>query len=222
MFRIIAQDLGRCGENTAERLREILLNPGMWAVVGYRYRRWVYTARLPRPIRRLLNISSTILELWLKIATHIELPATAEIGPGLYIPHTGYIIVSSRTRIGSYCTLTQGVTIGHRGGGTKAVGASPIIGDRVYVGPSAAITGPITIGDDALIGVGAIVIGSVPPGGVAVGNPARVTSCRGSFDLIAYPGMNADPKRAATLALLRPPPEPATERASHGLASLIV
>jgi hypothetical protein len=35
---------------------------------------------------------------------------------------------------------------------------------------------------------------------VAVGNPARVISHKGSFDLISYPGMEQDEERIAALA----------------------
>jgi serine O-acetyltransferase len=204
MFQMIAQDLARCGGDRIQRLRETLSNPGMWAVIEYRYRRWAHGSRLPWPLRRLMNLCGIVSELWIKIVANIELPTTAQIGPGLYIPHTGTIVVSSRARIGSNCTIAHGVTIGHGGGGNKSSNTCPVIGDRVYLGPSSAVVGPIEVGDDALIGVGAIVIRSVPAGGVAVGNPARVISRRGSFDLIQYRGMDADPIRAAALAGRRP------------------
>jgi hypothetical protein len=45
--------------------------------------------------------------------TNIDLPVTAEIGPGLCILHSGCIVVTVGARIGCNCTLTQGVTIGH-------------------------------------------------------------------------------------------------------------
>jgi serine O-acetyltransferase len=108
--------------------------------------------------------------------------------------------VSSGAVIGRFCTLTQGVTIGHRGGGGGQRRGVPRIGDRVYLGPGSAVIGPITVGDDALIGVGAVVTRSVPARGVVVGNPARLISTAGSFDLIEYPGMDHDPSRQASLA----------------------
>ena len=141
-----------------------------------------------------------IVSLFVQVTTGITLPARASIGPGLYIPHTGYIVVNSRAVIGSNCTLAHGVTIGHGAGGRKRGGGSPVVGDRVYIGPGAAIIGPITVGDDVLIGVGAIVTRSVPPRGVVAGNPARLLSRHGSFELIEYPGMDSDPARVASLA----------------------
>jgi serine O-acetyltransferase len=149
-------------------------------------------------LRLVLNILAAMVQVVVEVITHVTLPVSVEIGPGLYIAHTGYIVVGSKARIGSHCTLTQGVTIGHAGGGEQDRSGCPTIGDRVYIGPGAILIGPITVGDDALIGAGAVVTRSVPPRGVMAGNPARLLSRRGSFDLISYPGMENDPARRAS------------------------
>jgi serine O-acetyltransferase len=200
VLRDLSQDLRRCGASPGQRMREVLSNPGMWAVTGYRFCRWVYALKAHWLIRKPLNLLAGIVSLFVQVTSGITLPSRAKIGPGLYIPHTGYIVVNSQTVIGSNCTLTQGVTIGHGGGGREPNEGSPSIGDRVYIGPGSAIIGPITIGNDALIGVGAVVTRSVPPRGVVAGNPARLLSRHGSFDLIDYPGMNSDAARLASLA----------------------
>jgi serine O-acetyltransferase len=186
-------------------MREIALTPGMWAVIGYRFRRWVFTTRMARPVRCLLNIPAMIVQVIVEATTCIQLPGSASIERGLYIPHTGFIVVSSRAVIGRHCTIAQGVTIGHGGGGGKSLNDCPVIGDRVYLGPGSIIIGPITIGEDALIGAGAVVTRSVPPRGVAVGNPAWIISMAGSFELIEYPGMEQDPDRMASLAQISQP-----------------
>ena len=196
----LSRDIRRCGETRRQRVIEILSNPGMWAVLGYRFCRWVYLLQAFWLIKKPLGLVAGVVSLLIQVATHITLPWRASIGPGLYIPHTGYIVVNSQAVIGSNCTLAQGVTIGHRAGGRKRGGGNPVIGDRVYIGPGSAIIGPITVGDDALIGVGAVVTRSVPPRGVVAGNPARLLSRRGSFNLIDYPGMDSDPARLAALA----------------------
>jgi serine O-acetyltransferase len=204
MFDHVKRDLSRCGDKLSEQLREVLFNSGTWAVLSYRLRRWMFTLRAPKVIRKALSLFSSTLQVCTIVVTNIDLPVTAEIGPGLYIPHTGFVVVTVGARIGNNCTLTQGVTIGHGRGGKRSEDGMPVIGDRVYVGPSSVVMGGITVGHDALIGAGAIVIRAVPAGGVVVGNPARVISTRGSFDLINYPGMLADKSRAAALKTLRP------------------
>ena len=42
------------------------------------------------------------------------------------------------------------------------------------IGAGAIVIGPITIGDDAVIGAGAVVVKDVPAGAVVGGVPARV------------------------------------------------
>ena len=73
----------------------------------------------------------------------------------------------------------------------------------MYLGPGSILIGPITIGDDALIGPGAVVTRSVEPRAVMVGNPAKAASWRGSFEIIEYPGMESDEARRAALAQLQ-------------------
>jgi serine O-acetyltransferase len=204
MFENVKQDLNRFDSGFRSRIRAVFLNPGTWAVLSYRLCRWIYLCRAPRFVKKSLSVGATILQVWIAVLTNIDLPPSADIGPGLFIPHTGFIVVVVGARIGRNCTLTQGVTIGHRAGGRSSHRSVPVIGDRVYVGPSAAIIGDVTIGNDALIGAGAIVTRPVPPGGVMVGNPARLIGTRGSFDLISYCRMEHDLDRAAAIAALRP------------------
>jgi serine O-acetyltransferase len=202
MFDQLRADFRRCGDTFRQRCREMILNPGMWAVVGYRYCRWVRTSGMPRWLRWPFSVVALIVQLWVEVSTTIQLSAAARIGPGLYIPHTGTTVVGTGSVLGSNCTLCHGVTIGHRGGGRhKDGGGNPVFGDRVYIGPGSAIVGPITVGEDAVIGVGAVVIRPVPPRAVVAGNPARVLSQGGSFDLIHYPKMDQDAARLASLAL---------------------
>jgi serine O-acetyltransferase len=199
MFDNLKEDLHRYGDGGRQQIRAILLSPCVWAIIGYRFARWAYTAQLPRPVRKLMNMTASLVNVFVEVTTNIELPAQAEIGPGLLIVHTGCTVLSSGVRMGRHCTLGHGVTIGHAGGGGNQSFDCPIIGDRVYIGPSASIIGGITIGDDALIGIGAVVTRSVAARGVAVGNPARVISHDGSFNIISYRGMDKDSARQAAL-----------------------
>ena len=48
------------------------------------------------------------------------------------------------------------------------------IGKNAWIGGGAIIVPGVTIGDDAVIGAGAVVTRDVPAGGVALGNPARL------------------------------------------------
>ena len=62
-----------------------------------------------------------------------------------------------------------------RTGEVKWEAALPItIGDNVWVGGMAVICPGVKVGDDAVVGAGAVVTKDVAPGMVVVGNPARV------------------------------------------------
>jgi maltose O-acetyltransferase len=58
-------------------------------------------------------------------------------------------------------------------------GKPVIIGRNVWIGASAVILPGVTVGDDAIIGAGAIVTRDVAPGATVVGNPARPLPSRG-------------------------------------------
>jgi serine acetyltransferase len=99
------------------------------------------------------------------VALEIECP---EIGAGMHSYH-GFATIIVAKRIGQDFLFGQQVTVGYddRGG-------SPTIGARVRISAGAIVIGPIEIGDDAVIGAGAVVVKDVPPGVVVGGVPARV------------------------------------------------
>jgi len=179
-------------------LKVILFTQGFWVVLNYRISKFI-DLYIHIPFVRVLLFSQ--MYIWRKIievTTNIYLPWSASIGKGLHIAHCGYLVVHPETRIGDYCTLSQGVTIGIKKGGKYA--GVPVIGNRVYISPNAIIIGGVKIGDDALVGAGAVVTKSIPPRAVVVGNPAKIISLKGSFDYIRYFGMENDPARLFSLS----------------------
>ncbi|MCY1462204.1 Serine acetyltransferase [compost metagenome] len=50
----------------------------------------------------------------------------------------------------------------------------PIIGDDCYIASGAKILGPITIGNNVVIGANAVVLKDIPDGCIVVGIPARI------------------------------------------------
>lgn len=59
-------------------------------------------------------------------------------------------------------------------GGRAGHKGLPIIGDNVVIGTHAQIIGNVTIGNNSIVGAGAIVTHDVPDNVVVVGNPARI------------------------------------------------
>jgi colanic acid biosynthesis acetyltransferase WcaB len=100
----------------------------------------------------------------------VELPAKTQIGSGFVIRHGQALVVNDNTIIGRDVTVRHSTTIGNKGALDKCC---PVIGDRVDVGSNVVILGGVSIGDDAVIGAGSVVVKDVPAGSVVVGNPAR-------------------------------------------------
>lgn len=88
------------------------------------------------------------------------------IGSGMRIMH-GFSTVINAQSIGDDFLVSQQVTIGWGKGG------EPIIGNNVKVFAGAIIVGGITIGDNAVIGAGAVVTKDVPANTLVVGAPNR-------------------------------------------------
>ena len=102
---------------------------------------------------------------------HVEIDRRARIGPGFYVVRRNGIFIGPVT-VGANCVLHQNVTIGQ----PSAAGdqGMPKLGDNVWIGPGATISGDITIGNGVTISPGAVVSESVPDGALVAGNPGRV------------------------------------------------
>jgi serine O-acetyltransferase len=106
-----------------------------------------------------------------RLVTGIEIHPGATIGNGLFIDHGAGVVVGETTEIGDNVTLYQGVTLGVAG---KETGKRhPTLGDNVVVGAGAKLLGSITVGSDAKIGAGSVVVQNVPTDSTVVGNPGR-------------------------------------------------
>ncbi|MFN0028901.1 MAG: serine acetyltransferase [Acidimicrobiales bacterium] len=129
------------------------------------------TSGIPGPLRKGLVVGYKVLTTWL---LGVELPPETEVGPQLRLIHPQGIVVNGQTRIGARVILRANSTIGNVMGADGVASASPVIGNDVELGANVVLVGPLHIGDGARIGAGAVVVRDVPPGAVAVGNPARL------------------------------------------------
>lgn len=100
-----------------------------------------------------------------KYGLHIR-PET-KIGYGLYLGHGRDIVISPFAIIGDNCNLSQFTTIGQKGSEASE------IGDNVYIGPSVCLVGRVEIGDNSVVGAGAVVTHSFPMNSVIAGVPAK-------------------------------------------------
>ena len=102
----------------------------------------------------------------------IEVPDTTFIGAGFKVIHGQGLVVNKSTRIGNFVTLRHNTTIGN----SKSGGKSPKIGNYVDIGANCVVIGDVEIGENSIIGAGSVIVKSVPPNSVVVGNPGRVIS----------------------------------------------
>jgi serine O-acetyltransferase len=99
--------------------------------------------------------------------------STPNIGPGLFLQHAFATIIYAKS-IGKNCWINQQVTIGFTDNSS-----APVIGNDVSIFAGAKVLGGILIGDNVVIGAGAVVTKDVPSGCVVVGNPAYIVKRNG-------------------------------------------
>lgn len=134
------------------------------------------------------------LALWQRLlgsigaGTELNVPFLCDYGSNIRIGRNGFVnydcvfLDCNLITIGDNAQIGPGVHIytalhplgpETRRSGLEA--ARPVtIGNNVWLGGRSVILPGVTIGDDSVIGAGAIVTRDVPPGVVVVGNPARV------------------------------------------------
>ncbi len=104
--------------------------------------------------------------------TGIEIHPGATIGRRVFIDHGDGVVIGETTIIGDDVTIYQGVTLGGTGKDTGK--RHPTIGDDVVIGAGAMVLGPFTVGKGSKVGAGSIVLKEVPPNCTVVGNPGRI------------------------------------------------
>ena len=163
----------------ARKLRALFANEGPLISALFRSGNWIYF-ECPRWLATPLKLLWKPADLLVSTVFDTHLYPAGTIGPGLYIGHHGGIFVNPNATIGANCNINPGSVIGVAGSGAR----SPVIGDRVWIGPHAVITGGIRVGDGAVIGANSLVTADVPPMAVVVGVPARTVMFTGSSRLI--------------------------------------
>lgn len=149
-------------------LLRLLFTDGTMAMVYYRVMQWARRHRLA-PLEVLANRLNGFF-------CNCYIGRGAEFGPGFVLIHADGVVINRLVRGGRNVYVEHQVTIG------ADRGASPVIGDGIFIGAGAKILGPVTVGDGARIGANAVVVHDVPPYATVVGVPARVVRQRSPDD----------------------------------------
>lgn len=151
------------------RLEVRLLYPGYKALMSHRRAAWFQKHGMKLVARWISQRTAR--------RTGIEIHPCAQIGRRVTIDHGMGVVIGETAVVGDGCTIYQGVTLG--GTGKDKGKRHPTLGKNVLVGSGAKVLGPFTVGDNARIAAGAVVLSEVPADATAVGVPARVVRIAG-------------------------------------------
>ena len=124
-----------------------------------------------------LKLLARMISAWARFLTGIDIHPGAKIGYGVFIDHGIGVVIGETAEIGNYVTIYQGATLG--GTGKETGKRHPTIEDGVMISCGAKILGPITIGRNAKIGAGSVVLKDVPANATVVGIPGEVVRVNG-------------------------------------------
>ena len=152
------------------KLSIILTYPGVKAVFFHRIANFFCIAKF--------DLIARIISQFSRFLTGIEIHPKAKIGKNLFIDHGMGVVIGETSEIKNDVTIYHMVTLG---GISPSINSDhqrdlkrhPTLEDNVVVGSGAQILGPITIGQNSLIGSNSVVTKNVSEKSVMAGIPAR-------------------------------------------------
>jgi len=196
MFKTLKEDIQTvfAKDPAARSVAEVLLcYPGLHAIWFHRLAHFLWQHKL-RLLARILSQTNRFL-------TGVEIHPGAKIGRRFFIDHGAGVVIGETAEIGDDVLMYQGVVLG--GTTSEKKKRHPTIGNNVVMGAGAVALGAITIGDGARIGSGSVVIKSVPPGVTVVGIPGRAVEDRHKPILELEHGKLPDPVAEAITLVLK-------------------
>lgn len=196
MFKTLREDIQTIfDKDPAARsvLEVIFCYPGLHALWFYRLAHLLWGHKLKFLARFVSHIS--------RFLTGIEIHPGARIGRRFFIDHGSGVVIGETAEVGDDVLMYQGVVLG--GTSLKKEKRHPTIGNNVVIGAGAIALGAITIGDGARIGAGSVVIKPVPAGATVVGVPGRAVEDRQKSLPDLEHGKLPDPTAEAIRLVLR-------------------
>lgn len=171
MFKTLREDIQTvfAKDPAARSMAEVIFcYPGLHALWYHRLAQFLWQHKL-RFLGRFVSHVSRFL-------TGIEIHPGARIGRRFFIDHGAGVVIGETAEIGDDVLMYQGVVLG--GTSLRKGKRHPTIGNNVVIGTGAVALGAINIGDGAKIGSGSVVVKSVPRGATVVGVPGRIVEDR--------------------------------------------
>lgn len=140
----------------------------MW----FRFGRMAWSLRIPG-LRHLLLLAYNLLLPFVRLVSGVQVLPQTRVGPGLAILHFGPNIIHPNSVLEGNCIIHHNVTLA-----ADSDHSAPYVGANVQIGTGAVLFGGISIGNDTMIGAGAVVTKSMPPWCIAGGVPAKVIRSR--------------------------------------------
>jgi len=156
-----SRDPRRVGESLLRRLT----SDGFQLLVLQRLRERVRRHRIPLANHLLRRLTTTVFGV--EVGNHVK------VGDGVSFVHPVGVVIGGTAVVGDRVRFMGGNTVG-----TAKDNGYPVIEEDVTLGAGARVLGPVRVGRGASIGANAVVLQDVPPGGVAVGIPARLVGPR--------------------------------------------
>jgi UDP-3-O-[3-hydroxymyristoyl] glucosamine N-acyltransferase len=108
---------------------------------------------------------------------NVKIEKNVEIGNNTCIDRAvmGSTLLKENCKIDNLVHIAHGVTIGRNSLviANSMIAGSAVIGDNVWVAPSVSVLNKNTVGDNAFLGMGAVIIREVAENEKVVGNPGR-------------------------------------------------
>lgn len=167
MFKYMREDIASVFENdpaARSKIEVVLTYAGLHAIWSHRMAHFFFKKKLYFIARLISQVS--------RFFTGIEIHPGATIGRNFFIDHGMGVVIGETCEIGDHVTVFQGVTLG--GTGKEKGKRHPTIENYAMIAAGAKVLGNITIGENAKVGSGSVVLKDVPPNSTVVGIPGRV------------------------------------------------
>ncbi|MDE1338768.1 serine O-acetyltransferase [Vibrio aestuarianus] len=170
MLKIINEDLNAYTKNGGilKKIKWTLLNHTIHMGILFR----IASALLHIPI--IGGLLAKALEYTIRILYASDISCKAKIKGGLVFLHGHDIVIGADVRMGKNCTVFNGVTLGNKNLEYSSFGNQPTVGDNVILSTGVKVLGPLTIGDNVVVGANSVVLKDIPSNCTVVGIPARI------------------------------------------------